>query len=118
MLMCLFTFIRRLFEILLLYMVSPYFVAMMPLDDGEKFKQWFGLFMGKLFTGYGSVVVMKVYLLVLPLFMRGGIQFSDMGRESTFLMYGLVALGGACLLYTSGTCGTSIRARHTPCGGS
>ena len=108
MLMCLFTFIRRLFEILLLYMVSPYFVAMMPLDDGEKFKQWFGLFMGKLFTGYGSVVVMKVYLLVLPLFMRGGIQFSDMGRESTFLMYGLVALGGAWAVSKSGNLLTSL----------
>ena len=40
--------------------------------------------MGKLFTGYGSVVVMKVYLLVLPLFMRGGIQFSDMGGRVHF----------------------------------
>lgn len=108
MLMCLFTFIRRLFEILLLYMISPYFVAMMPLDDGEKFKQWFGLFMGKLVTGYGSVVVMKVYLLVLPLFMKGGIEYTNLGRESTYLMYGLVALGGAWAVFKSGNLLTSL----------
>lgn len=108
MLMCLFTFIRRLFEILLLYLVSPYFVALMPLDDGEKFKQWFGLFMGKLVTGYGSVVVMKVYLLVLPLFMRGGIEYTNLGRESTYLMYGLVALGGAWAVFKSGNLLTSL----------
>ena len=53
-------------------------------------------------------MVMKVYLLVLPLFMRGGIQFSDMGRESTFLMYGLVALGGAWAVSKSGNLLTSL----------
>ena len=108
MIMCLFNFIRRLFEILLLYLVSPYFVAIMPLDDGEKFKQWFGMFSGKLVTGYGSVVIMKIYLLLMPLFMRGGIQFTNMGRESTFILYGLFAIGGAWAVFKSGSMLTSL----------
>lgn len=107
-LMCLLTFIKRLFEILLLYLISPYFVALMPLDDGEKFKQWFGMFMGKLFTGYGSVVVIKIYLLMVPLFMRGNIEYTNMGRESTFMLYVMFLLGGAWAVYKSGSLLTSL----------
>lgn len=106
--MCLMTFIKRLFEILLLYMVSPYFVALMPLDDGEKFKQWFGMFMGKLFTGFGSVVIIKIYLLMIPLFMLGNIEYTNMGRESTYLLYLMFLLGGAWAVYKSGSLLTGL----------
>ncbi len=106
--LCFLTVIRRIFEILLLYLVSPYFVAMMPLDDGEKFKQWFGMFMGKLFTGYGTVVLMKIYLMLMPLILRGGITAEGMGGESRIVMAALYVMGGAWTVYKSGSLLTGL----------
>ncbi|WP_347296565.1 Mbov_0396 family ICE element transmembrane protein, partial [Enterocloster bolteae] len=106
--LCFLTVIRRIFEILLLYLVSPYFVAMMPLDDGEKFKQWFGMFMGKLFTGYGTVVLMKIYLMLMPLILRGGITAEGMGGESRIVMAALYVMGGAWTVYKAGSLLTGL----------
>ncbi len=106
--LCFLTVIRRIFEIILLYLVSPYFVAMMPLDDGEKFKQWFGMFAGKLFTGYGTVVLMKIYLMLMPLILRGGITAENMGAESRIVMAALYVMGGAWTVYKSGSMLTGL----------
>ena len=42
-------FIRRIFELLLLYLVSPFFVSTIPLDDGVMFKKLRELFIAKFF---------------------------------------------------------------------
>ena len=41
---CLIVFVQRVFELMLLYIVSPYFVCMIPLDDGERFGRWREMF--------------------------------------------------------------------------
>ena len=108
MFMCLMTFIRRLFEILLLYLASPYFVAMIPLDDGAKFKNWLGMFTGRLVTGYGSVVVMKIYLMLCPMFARGNIVTENSGPEMQYLLKGVFLLGGGWAVLKSGNLLTEI----------
>ena len=59
------TFIRRLFEILLLYIVSPVFVSTIPLDDGAVFAKWRDLFVAKFFSGFGIIFSMKYYLMLV-----------------------------------------------------
>ena len=76
---CLIIFVQRIFELILLYLVSPYFVCMMPLDDGERFNRWREMFIGKCFTGFGSVIAMRLFLLVCPLVM-GGTGYSSERR--------------------------------------
>lgn len=61
------TFIRRLFELLLLYIVSPLYVSTIPLDDGATFAKWRELFVAKFFSGFGSVFIMKLYLIMIPM---------------------------------------------------
>lgn len=108
MVICLLTLIKRLLELLILYMISPYFVAMMPLDDGEKFKEWFSMFMGKLFTGYGSLVALKVYLMLMPVFMRGGIQIPNSSVTTSDILYYVFAIGGAWSVYKSSSLLTNL----------
>ncbi|MCL2455920.1 MAG: hypothetical protein FWD19_00050, partial [Defluviitaleaceae bacterium] len=76
MLMGAFIFARRIFEILLLYITSPYFVAMMPLDDGQKFKAWRDQFIGKMLAGFGIVLGMRIFLLMVPVIFSTNIRFT------------------------------------------
>lgn len=59
-------FIRRLFELLLLYIISPLFVSTIPLDDGATFARWRELFVAKFFSGFGVIFSMRYYLLLVP----------------------------------------------------
>ncbi len=62
----------RVFMILILYVVSPYFVAMMPLDDGAKFKKWKEMFVGFTISVFGPILSMKLYLVLLPYIVTNG----------------------------------------------
>lgn len=104
-------FIQRLFDILLLYIVSPFFVSTMPLDDGERFKRWRELFLGKSFSGMGGIVAMKLYLMVVPVIMSGQIEFTSLKGDSAEVVYMLKVLfllGGAWAATKSGSMVTSL----------
>lgn len=110
---CLITFVQRIFEIILLYMVSPYFVSTMPLDDGERFGRWRDMFIGKCFTGFGSAIGMRLYLLVCRMIMGNSIAFSDRTIGSTsiemdYLMKLFFLIGGAWAVFKSGPMITSL----------
>ena len=65
--MCMVIAIGRIFEMMILMLVSPFFVATMPIDDGKFFKAWMQSFSGKLFGAYGGYLAMRVYLSIIPL---------------------------------------------------
>lgn len=106
---CLITFVQRIFEIILLYIVSPYFVATMPLDDGEKFGQWRDMFLSKCFTGFGSAIGMRLYLMLCPMIMGNQIQFAQgSSTEMEYMMKLFFLIGGAWAVLKSGGLITSI----------
>ena len=109
---CVIKFVQRIFEIVLLYIVSPYFVSTMPLDDGEKFGRWRDLFIGKCFTGFGSAIGMRLYLMVCQLIMSGNIKFSADATGSSieidYFMKLFFLLGGAWAVFKSGPLITSL----------
>ena len=109
---CLITFVKRIFEIILLYMVSPYFVSTMPIDDGERFGRWRDMFIGKCFTGFGSAIGMRLYLTVCRMIMGNTIQFtsSKVGNsiEMDYIMKLFFLIGGAWAVFKSGPMITSL----------
>lgn len=106
---CLLGFVQRIFEIILLYMISPYFVSTIPLDDGERFGKWRELFIGKTFSGFGSAIGMRLYLMVCPLIMGGNIDFgAGSSPEMNYLIKLLFLTGGAWAVYKSGPMLTQI----------
>lgn len=92
---CMISFITRIFDVIVLFMVSPFFAAVMPLDDGEKFKAWQDMFVAKLFGGYGSVVGMQVYMMLCPAVMGGSIVFGQGSTEANYLIRMIFLMGGA-----------------------
>lgn len=114
---CLLTFVQRIFEVILLYIVSPYFVSTIPLDDGEKFKKWREMFIAKIFTGFGSAIGMRLYMMMCPLIMGGDIKFLvksstdasyTVSPEMNYLIKLFFLLGGAWAVYKSGPMLTQI----------
>ncbi len=111
MIICLFTFIRRIYDIVLLYIVSPYFASTMVLDDGQKFAHWRETFIAKVLVGFGSALGMRLFLLLIPVVMGDDIQFFSNGlAEATagYVLKLLFVLGGMYAVYKSSSLLTSI----------
>ncbi len=111
MLICLFSFIRRIYDIVLLYIVSPYFASTMVLDDGQKFSRWRETFIGKVLVGFGSALGMRLFLMLIPMIMGDEIQFFDNGIvEATagYILKLIFILGGMYAVYKSSSLLTSI----------
>ncbi|MBE5972304.1 MAG: hypothetical protein E7246_07300 [Lachnoclostridium sp.] len=101
--MCLLTFVQRIFEVMILYCVSPYFVSTIPIDDGERFGRWREMFVAKVFTGYGSAMGIRLYLMVCPMVMGNQIKFgSYVSTEMDYMMKLFFLIGGAWAVYKSG----------------
>lgn len=110
--LCIFTFIVRLFNLLLLYITSPLFASTIPLDEGGKFQAWVQSFSIQLFSGFGLVVGMRLYTMVIPLitssqmvfFQGSGLWNSTLNWFAKMLMI----LGGAWAVLKSGGLITAI----------
>ena len=108
---CIFTFIIRLFDLLLLYISAPFFVSSMPLDDGQKFQAWRSAFIVKLISGFGSVMAMRLYLMLVPVVMDGKLVFfEDAGTnylaQILFILAGAFAVMKATSLLSNIVAGT------------
>ncbi len=106
-----FMFICRIFEILLLYIVSPLFVATMPLDDGALFHKWRDLFVAKMFSGFGSVIAMELFIILIPfltsdklvLYTSTNTILNGVNEEATInsIIKLFIIIGGAWAAYKS-----------------
>ena len=111
MIACLFTFIKRIFDIIILYITSPYFVSTIVLDDGEKFRKWRESFIARILVGFGSVIGMRIFLMMVPVIMNDNVKIFDSfaGNITGGYVIRLVfILGGMFAVYKSSTLLTGI----------
>lgn len=69
--------IVRLFNLLFLYLIAPPIIATAPLDDGAKFGQWITAFIVQLFSVFGTVISMRLFLIYLPIVMNPAFKITD-----------------------------------------
>ncbi|MCR4764453.1 MAG: hypothetical protein K5696_13080, partial [Lachnospiraceae bacterium] len=104
--------IERIFGVLVLLFVEPFFIATMPLDDGKRFDKWQDLFFGKLFSAYGIVISMNLYLMIMAAMYTGRIALLDpattTGRLYDYVVKMVFMLGAGFALWVSGSMVTSI----------
>ncbi len=98
-------FIRRAFDLLLLYLVSPFFVATIPLDDGATFAKWREMFVAKFFSGFGVIFAMRYYLLLVPVLAGSELCLYDLelpgGTTINNVLKLFLIVGGAWAVYKS-----------------
>lgn len=91
-------FIRRIIEILILYLVAPLFVATIPMDDGAKFKEWKDYFTATMFSAFGPIMMMKIYFLVTPTLVSSSVTYTNSAWTDSMIKLFLV-MGGAYAVF-------------------
>lgn len=100
MVLSLFVVIKRLFEIAILYVISPIFVSTMPLDDGQIFGKWRDRFIGSVFSGFGTVMALEIFLIFVPVICSASLKLSDNANIDIIIRV-FIILGGLYAAYKS-----------------
>ena len=87
---------KRVYEIVLLYIVMPVSMATLPLDDGAKFKMWRETFVTKIILAYGTVFSVNIFILLFPLISKMHIDGVGGFGNSMFLIF--MIMGGAMVI--------------------
>ena len=66
----------RIYNMVALYLVAPPFIAVSPLDNGGKLKQWTLAFIVQCFGVFGTVVSMRLLLTFAPIIISADLQIS------------------------------------------
>ena len=61
-----FGLVKRLYDIVILFISLPGIAATIPLDDGAKFKLWRETVISKVFLAFGTVLAVNVFTIVAP----------------------------------------------------
>ncbi|MGN0748738.1 MAG: hypothetical protein ACI4L1_03605 [Christensenellales bacterium] len=90
-----FGLMKRLFEVVVLFLIAPPIASLMPLDDGAGLKKWQGKFVGKVIGAYGPVIGLNLMFLILPFIMQirfFGIAFVDSIVNVFLVIVGLLTV--------------------------
>lgn len=71
---CILQCIARIFSLLGLYVIAPPVIATMPMDEGEKFKQWMTAFIIQTFGIFGTVIPMRLLIMFVPMIFDSNLQ--------------------------------------------
>ena len=87
---------KRIYEIVLMYIVMPVSMATLPLDDGARFKVWRETFVTKIILAYGTVFSVNIFILLLPLISKMHIDGVGSFGNSMFLIF--MIIGGTMVI--------------------
>lgn len=73
--MIILTCVNRIFNMLMLYLISPLIFAAEPLDDGAKRKQWTTAFIVQCCAVFGTIVAMRTLMVFIPIIMSSDLVF-------------------------------------------
>jgi len=85
-------FVQRIFDIILLYIVSPVSTATIPLDDGGRFRIWREMLVSKILGAYGIILSMNIFFLIIP--QLNAVRFFDSSFQNGIVRL-LFFIGGA-----------------------
>lgn len=97
-----FGLVKRLFDIVLLFIALPGITATVPLDDGAKFKLWRETVISKVFLAYGIVLAVNVFTMVAPNLWKISVApgtFTDTVLQVVLVCGGALTISGGQLLF-------------------
>ena len=85
--------VRRIYELVFMYVTMPMFLSTLPLDDGVRFRAWRETFMTKLILTYGTVFSVSIFAIMLPMISNMSITGISEYGNTIFKMF--MVIGGA-----------------------
>lgn len=102
-------FVDRTLSIVLLYIISPIVLSTTVVDDGEHFKYWRDMILAKYLTGYGIILALNIYVLVLSAITNPAVKFFDTGILNFLLKMAFAIGGGIFLMKMTALVGNLVR---------
>ncbi|MCR4725410.1 MAG: hypothetical protein K5772_08250 [Clostridia bacterium] len=84
----------RLFNMLFLYVIAPPIIAVSPLDNGGKFKQWSIAFIVQSLSVFGTVIAMRLLMIYLPIVMSPQLILFDNSSTLNMIAKFVLVFGG------------------------
>ena len=91
---CIVQCVVRIFSLMGLYLTAPPFIATMPLDDGEKFKQWMTAFIIQSFGIFGTVIPMRLLITFIPMIISNKLVIFPDSAFLNLIAKALLLVGG------------------------
>lgn len=89
-------FIQRIILVVVGLIIAPFFVALTPLDGGERFNRWKEFFIGTCFSSLGVIISVKVYFMLIPIFVSDNFIYEGTGILAYLIrIYSIVMLSMA-----------------------
>lgn len=94
-----FGLMKRIFELVVLFLIAAPISSLMPLDDGAALKKWREKFTSKVIAAYGPIVGLNLFFVILPFITEirfFDIPFVDEIVNVFFVIVGLIMVKDLC----------------------
>ena len=99
MIFALFTFVKGIFDLLVLFILSPYLSVTAPLDSGETLKKWLRVFAAKLCADFGVIITFNIFInIILLIIVNNQVSFSAAVVLNTGVMLLLLSGGSIAVI--------------------
>jgi len=90
-------FVDRAIALVILFIASPISLSTAVLDDGQRFKLWRDQFLVKFLTGYGCIIGLNVYALVVAAITSNDLVFFDNGTLNDIMKIAIIVGGSVSM---------------------
>ena len=90
------TLVKRIYELVFMYVTMPMFLSTLPLDDGVRFKTWRESFVTKIVLTYGTVFSVSIFAIILPMIGNMSIEGISVYGNTMFKIF--MIIGGAATI--------------------
>lgn len=90
-------FVDRAISIVVLFILSPISLSTTVLDDGARFKLWRDQFIVKLLTGYGCIIAINIYALIVGAITSNGLVFFENSILNNIMKLIIIVGGGVSM---------------------
>ena len=90
-------FVDRAISIVILFIVAPISMSTAVLDDGQRFKLWRDQFLVKFLTGYGCIIGINIYALVIAAITSNDLVFFDNSTLNNVMKIAIIVGGGVSM---------------------
>ena len=90
-------FVDRAISIVVLFILSPISLSTTVLDDGARFKLWRDQFIVKLLTGYGCIIAINIYALIVGAITNNSLVFFENTILNNMMKIIIIVGGGVSM---------------------
>lgn len=90
-------FVDRAISLVVLFVIAPISMSTVVLDDGARFKLWRDQFLVKFLTGYGVIIAINIYALIIAAICNDKLVFFNNSILNYFMKILIIVGGGVSM---------------------